>query len=176
MDHTYGRLGYVCENGLRAGPVTGALADVAPHDGPVGVDDEDGGGGEAVTEEVVDVESLGNLVVGIGQHGVRRLDELADARVDRRDGGNRQGHDLRSSVLKGLVLVAQLNQLRSVRSSPAALEEDENDGALLKLLPEGEGPSTGTIQGEGRGDVRDLRPRDGGEGRGLRRQGGGGLH
>ena len=163
------------KNDLRLGTVAGALADVAPDDGPVGVDDEGGRRGEAVAEQVVDVEGLGDLMVGIGQQGIWRLDDPAYGVVNRRDGGNRQGDDLRSSVLEGLIFIAQLNQLRSVRSSPAALEEDQNDGALLKLLLEGEGPSTGAIQGEIRGDLWNDRLWAGRGRRRLRRQGGHGL-
>lgn len=147
------------EDGARRGSVAGALAHVAPHDGPVGVDYEDRRRGEPVPEEVVDVEGLSHLVVRITQHGVGRFEDSAYVGVDIRGGGDGHRDELRPGVPKGLVLVAQLDQLRVVRPSPAAFEEDQNDGSFLQLTCQREGPAAGTLQDEVWCDRRYLRPR-----------------
>jgi len=121
---------------------------VAPKDLPVGVDDEDGGGGQAVSQDVVDAVVLADLVVGIGQNRVGEIEQIDDVSLDGREGSDGEGDDLGTGLLESLVVVAQLDQLRSVRSSPTSLEEDEDDGPLLQLTLQGYLAASGAVQRE----------------------------
>ncbi len=55
---------------LNAGPVTRVLADVAPNDAPVRLNDEHGWCSETIAQQAVYAVSGGDLVRGVGQQGI----------------------------------------------------------------------------------------------------------
>ncbi len=126
---------------------------MTPDNRAICLNNEDRRRRELVAEDVEYVEGFGDLVLGICEQREWRVDRLLHPSIDRGERSHGQGDDLRSRVLEGLILVSQLNQLRSVGPSPASLEEDENDRPLLQLLTEGERSPIGSIQGEIGGDV-----------------------
>lgn len=77
------------------------------------------------------MKGVSYFVIRIGQHRIGRVDYFPNSAIHRRQGGDGHRRDLGSGVLEGLVVLAQLNQLRSVWSSPASLEEDQDDRSLL---------------------------------------------
>lgn len=116
------------------GTVGRALADVAPHDISIAVNNEHRWRRISVAQEVVHSVGLGHLVVRISQYGIGGLDHPAYTVIHCGQRGDRQCHNFGSRILEGLVLRAQLDQLRSVRPSSTPFEEDENDGPLLQLV------------------------------------------
>lgn len=105
------------------------------------------------------MEGLGDLVVRIGQQGVGRSHNLQHPLLYVGEWRDCQRYDLHSGVLKGCILLTQLNQLRSVWPSPTFLEEDQNNRPFLQLLFESEETASSAAQSETRCDVRDLRLR-----------------
>ena len=117
----------------RGCPVAGALANVAPRDVPVWLDDEDGWCSEAVAQQVVHAIGLGDAMFGIRQHGIADPCALAPS-FDDLERCDHQRDYLCSGIQERLIVSLQLAELRVGPSAPAALEKDQHYRPLGQLL------------------------------------------
>ena len=117
----------------RGCPVAGTLADVAPRDVPVRLDDEHGRCSEAVAQQVVHAVGLGDAMFGIRQHRIADPCTLAPS-FDDVDRCDHQREYLSSGIQECLIVSLQLAELRVGLSAPAALEKDQHHRPLGQLL------------------------------------------
>ena len=111
---------HVLQDSLNAGPVGGVLAYVGPDDVAGRIDEEDGGGSDVVTEQVIDTVSLGHGVLGVGQDG-ERCPAHACHRLGTGQVMHGQGDDLGVTRLKLLVMGLQIDDLLAAGASGLAL-------------------------------------------------------
>ncbi len=130
---------------LGIGPISGTFPHVVPDDVAGAIDDEDRGRGVAIAQKIIDAIRIGHAVVGISQKGKRGVDELMHL-VHVGEGSDGQSDNFRASSAKSLVLIAQLHELRAVRPSPAALDEDYNYRPFPQLLRQSERATSGPPQ------------------------------
>lgn len=146
----------VFQNRLDIGPVGGVLAYVGPDDVAGCIDDEDGGGGDAVTEQVVDTISLGHGVVGVGQDGEGGLGhmghQLGSDQVVRG-----HGDDLGVTRLKLLVIVLQIDDLLAAGASGLPPIKDEQHICPALIVAQCDRPPLSALQGKVGGWLRGHR-------------------
>ena len=117
----------------RGCPVTGALADVAPRDVPVRLNNEHGRCSETVAQQVVHAVGLGDAMFGIRQHRIADPCTLAPP-FDDVERCDHQREYLCSGTQERLIVSLQLAELRVGLSAPAALEKDQHYRPLGQLL------------------------------------------
>lgn len=126
------------------GAVADVFADVFVGDVAVFVDDEDGGCGDAVVVEVVDVVGLGDVFAlacvedgegcaGVDDHGACAL-EIVHAECE----------DFRVLLLDARVVALQLDELPEADASEESSVENEDD--VLVVSEVGEGDVDGTVR------------------------------
>lgn len=109
------------------------LADVRPENLPIAADDKDRRCGQLVAQQVEHPIRFSDLVLRVGQHGKRGSHDCPSA-LHRGKVVHRQRDDLGSLCLELAVIVLQLDELRAVRPSAAALEKDEHYWSVGQLL------------------------------------------
>jgi len=114
------------------------------------IDDEDGRGGDAIAEQVVDTIRLGHGVVWVGQDregGTRH----AGHRLGTGQTMHSQSDDLGVARLKLLVMVLQIDDLLAARASGLALIKDEHHIRPVSIVAQGDGFALGALQDKVRG-------------------------
>jgi hypothetical protein len=156
-DQALGQMLQDCRCGY---PVAGVLADVTPYDAPARFDDEHSRCSETIAQQVVHAIGLGDVVPGIGQHGIAHPCALAPS-FDDFDRCNYQRDHLCSGILERLIVTLQLTELRIGTSAATALEKDQHHRALGQLLRQREAATSGPLERKVGGDFGDREHRGG---------------